>query len=143
MRDMAGKIIRSLGIVQDVTERKKAEEQVKASLREKEVLLREIHHRVKNNLALVCSLLTLHAEHADETHSSLFEDLAERVMSMALAHERLYQSESLANLDLDDYVDGLIDHLVGSAGPESSIHLSKEIHDISFGLDTAIPVGSS
>ncbi len=124
-----------------IVERKRAEEQVKESLKEKEILLREIHHRVKNNLSLVCSLLSLQAGYADETHARLFQDLEARVMSMALAHERLYQSDSLANLNLEDYIGGLIDHLVGSIRLRAPVQLRKEIHDVSFGLDTAIPVG--
>jgi PAS domain S-box-containing protein len=125
----------------EIFERRRAEEQVKVSLSEKEILLREIHHRVKNNLTLVCSLLSLQAGYADEKHRRLFEDLEARVMSMALAHEKLYKSESLAALDLDEYIGGLLDHLVGSACLGISVQLSKEIHDVSFGLDTAIPVG--
>lgn len=129
-------------VVSDITDLKRAEEQLRSALEEKQVLLREIHHRVKNNLALVCSLLTLHSGYAmDEVHCKMFEDLEARVRSMAVAHEKLYQSESLANLDVREYIDGLVDHLVGSAGPGTPIHLSKEIEPVSFGLDTAIPVG--
>ena len=62
-------------------------------------------------------------------------------MSMALAHEKLYQSESLVDLDLREYIDGLVDHLVGSAYVNTQIQLKKEIDDVSFGIDTAIPVG--
>ncbi|MFC1835926.1 PAS domain S-box protein, partial [Thermodesulfobacteriota bacterium] len=139
--DEAGEPWKTCGVLRDITDRKRAEEQVKAALKEKEILLREIHHRVKNNFALVCSLLTLQAEYADDTHHRLFEELEARVMSMAMAHEKLYKSESLAHLSLDEYIDGLIDHLIGSSALGVSIELSKEIHDVSFGLDTAIPLG--
>ncbi|MFC1836109.1 PAS domain S-box protein [Thermodesulfobacteriota bacterium] len=132
---------RIFAFARDITDRKKAEDQIKASLTEKEVMLREIHHRVKNNFALVCSLLKLQAEYADATHHGLFEELEARVISMAMAHEKLYKSESLADLNLNEYVDGLIDHLVGSTELGFSVQLRKEIRDVSFGLDTAIPLG--
>ncbi len=125
----------------EIAERKKAEEQVKASLREKDILLREIHHRVKNNLALICSLLTLQAGRADTAHRKLFEALETRVMSMALAHENLYKSEGMADLNVGEYIGGLINHLVGSTDLGRSVLLSKDIHNVSFGLDTAIPLG--
>ncbi len=127
--------------VSDISDRKKAEAQIKANLKEKEILLREVHHRVKNNLTLVCSLLSLQAGYADETHRRLFEDLEMRVMSMALAHEKLYKTDTLADLDLEEYVSELIDHLVGAVRSGASIRLIKDIHGVSFGLDTAIPVG--
>jgi PAS domain S-box-containing protein len=123
------------------TERKEREDRIKASLKEKVVLLREIHHRVKNNLALVNSLLSLQSARADNEHRVMFEDLEARVRSMALAHERLYLSESLERLDLEDYVGGLVDHLVGSLPLGTPIELRKEIEDLSLNLDTAIPLG--
>lgn len=126
----------------DITDRKKADEQIQASLKEKEVLLREIHHRVKNNLALVCSLLTLQSGYAsDESHHQMFEDLEARIRSMAMAHERLYQSKSLASLNMSEYVNDLVDHLVAATSLGTAIEIRKEIEPLSFGLDTAIPIG--
>ncbi|MDQ7784725.1 MAG: MASE3 domain-containing protein [Desulfomonilaceae bacterium] len=127
----------------DITERKNAEKRIKASLGEKEVLLREIHHRVKNNLALVSTLLGLQSDHAaDETHRTMFEDCGNRVRSMAQAHELLYRSDNLECLDVREYVENLLDHLILSIGSIGApIQIKKEIEGVSFGLDTAIPVG--
>ncbi len=138
-----GQRIQYLAVLTDITDRKIAERQIEESLREKEVLLREVHHRVKNNLNVIHSLLSLQSDYAaDEFHRRMFEETQARVRSMAEAHERLYRSESLATLDIDDYVGSLVDHLVGES-PETGgrIHLSREIVDVSFGLDTAIPLG--
>ncbi|MFC1835775.1 PAS domain S-box protein, partial [Thermodesulfobacteriota bacterium] len=127
----------------DITEFRLAERKIKTSLKEKEVLLREIHHRVKNNLAVISSLLGLQSRHAhDDRHRQMFEDSRERIRSMALAHELLYQSEDLGNLNLGRYVGNLVDHLILSAGSVGiSISVKKDIQEVSFGLDTAIPLG--
>jgi PAS domain S-box-containing protein len=138
-----GQRIQYLAVLTDITDRKIAERQIEESLREKEVLLREVHHRVKNNLNVIHSLLSLQSDYAaDEFHRQMFEETQARVRSMAEAHERLYRSESLATLDIDDYVGSLVDHLVGeSPATGGRIHLNREIVDVSFGLDTAIPLG--
>ncbi len=132
----------AMGTINDITERKRAEEQLQASLREKEVLLKEIHHRVKNNLTLICELLYLQGENLkDEAQRGMLEDLEARVRSMAVAHEQLYQSESLGSINVREYVSGLVDHLCDSSWLGTRIELNKSIDEAFFGLDTAIPVG--
>jgi PAS domain S-box-containing protein len=141
-RDDRGNILVVVVIFRDVTERTRAEEQIKASLKEKDILLREIHHRVKNNLGLISALLNLQSTYAtDELHRKMFEDAEARVTTMALAHEQLYQSDSLADINFHVYVTGLVDHLVGSIGLGNPIKLKKEMEDISFSAETAIPLG--
>jgi PAS domain S-box-containing protein len=141
--DKEGKVEQIVEYLLDITERKKAEDQIQATLKEKEVLLREIHHRVKNNLALISSLLGSQSEYTqDEFHKKMFEDTQARVRSMALAHQLLYQSESLANLRGAEYIGHLVDHLVVTTGAMGkAINVEKEMEDLSFSLDTAIPVG--
>jgi PAS domain S-box-containing protein len=131
-----------ISAVSDISDLKQAEKQIEGFLEEKEVLLREIQHRVNNNLAIICGLLNLQCGNVkDETHLKMFEGLEARVMSMAMAHEKVYAAENLANLDVPEYVDELVDHLVGLIKPGTAIQLRKEINDVSFGLDTAIPFG--
>lgn len=129
--------------VTDISDRKEAEELVKASLREKEVLLQEIHHRVKNNLAIIDSLLALQSEYAtDEVNRNMFEQSQARIRAMCLAHELLYQSGNLTDIQGSKYVNNLLDHLVFSiANVEASILLKREIEDTSFGIKTSIPLG--
>ena len=92
-----------LGLGIDLTERKLAENALKASLKEKEMLLREIHHRVKNNLQLISSLLNLQlrqVKRKDESFEEIFENIQGRIMAMALVHEALYGSENLESIDV-------------------------------------------
>ena len=132
--------IRGVGI--DVTQRKAAEDRIKASLKEKEVLLREIHHRVKNNLAVIDALLLLQSQFGTDEVRKMFESVQDRIRAMAIAHEKLYQTENLATLNVDDYINTLVDRLFGSyGGLVARVTFKKEIESFSLGIDTAIPLG--
>ena len=119
------------------------EKELKNSLAEKDVLLREIHHRVKNNMQIISSLLNLQIqfEDLDETISVLKESQG-RIKSMAIIHEKLYQSSSLTNINFKEYIEKLILDIYYSYGIlDGSIESLLEIHDISLNIDTAIPLG--
>ncbi len=141
LRDEAGKIIGHLSSGDDITERKLAEEKIKASLKEKEVLLGEIHHRVKNNMQVIISLLRLQAASVkDKKYSDLLKESQNRIQSMALIHEKLYRSEDFARVDFDGYVKGLARELFRSYGvDQSKIALKTEVVGVLLGLDNAIP----
>lgn len=143
IHDDYGKVTGSVIVAHDITERKLAEDQIKASLKEKEVLLREIHHRVKNNLQVIHSLLRLQSYHVqDETCLGILKDVENRVRTMALVHNKLYESRNLADLNVDEYVVGLVDYLLGSYMTNGSrIAVKTDIARLSFGVDTAIPLG--
>jgi PAS domain S-box-containing protein len=136
------KVVGGRGVGVDITERKKAEEKIRTSLREKEILLREIHHRVKNNLAVISGLLRLRSRSAPKEAQTIFEDALDRIKAMATAHEKLYQSDNLATLAVRDYVESLVDHLFMSAKSSGTVvTLEKDVEELSFGLDTALPLG--
>ena len=141
--DKQGKFIGVIGVSADITERKEAEERLKASLREKEVLLKEIHHRVKNNLQVISSLINLQSDSlGDPTLSELFQDVRDRIRSMALVHEKLYQSESLAGVDFAEYTRSLLDYLWRAHGNGStSVRLKLELQSVSISVETAMPCG--
>jgi two-component sensor histidine kinase len=124
-------------------ERKKAQEQIKASLREKEILLKEIHHRVKNNLQIISSLLNLQAEYLKDTQTiAIFKDSQNRIQSMAIVHEKLYQSEDLATINLSDYIQDLVSNLSYSYEVNlESIVFKIDVEDVLLDIDTAIPCG--
>jgi len=127
--------------VHDVTERKRVEAQLRASLEEKEVLLKEIHHRVKNNLQVVSSLLKLQAESIQDPQvASLFQESRHRVRAMGLLHERLYQSENLAHIDLADYVRGLVIHLSRSYSLRE-VEIRINVDKLTLDIERAVPFG--
>ena len=132
-----------LVICSDITERKQAENEILESLQEKEVLLREIHHRVKNNMQIISSLLNLQMrfEDFDETVGVLKESQG-RVKSMAMIHEKLYQSPSFTNINFKEYIEKLVSDIFYSYGIKSGLIESVlEIDDINLNIDTAIPLG--
>jgi PAS domain S-box-containing protein len=142
-RSEDGTILGYQGIIRDITERKRAEEQINASLKEKEVLLKEIHHRVKNNLQIISSLLSLQSGYTNNTDAlELIKDSQNRVRSMALIHETLYRSKDLASINLADYVRMLTSNLFQSYRINSNtISLNINIHDVLFDINRAIPCG--
>jgi PAS domain S-box-containing protein len=130
-------------VARDVTERKRAEEKIRASLKEKEVLLKEIHHRVKNNLQIISSLLYLQSTRTEHVGAvSALRESRDRIKSMALIHERLYASPDLASVDMGKYTRNLVADLRHSHGTEeSSVRLTFNIDDIPLGITEAIPCG--
>jgi PAS domain S-box-containing protein len=127
----------------DVTEDKNASDIIKATLKEKEVLLKEIYHRVKNNLQVVSSLINLQARSVvNDEALGLLKQSADRIKAMALVHERLYQSNDLAKIDFNHYIGNLADSLLYSFGfPIGHIKIALDIHDIFLDIDRAIPCG--
>lgn len=129
------------GVAMDITKRKKAEEKIKASLREKDVLLKEIHHRVKNNMQIISSLLSLQsAQTKDKQALTILKECQNRIKSIALIHGRLYQSEDFAKVDFAEYVQSITSHLYRSYGINSNtIKLDLKIKNIHLDLNAAIP----
>jgi PAS domain S-box-containing protein len=141
--DENGKVMSILTISPEITTIKEAETQIKASLKEKEVLLKEIHHRVKNNLYVVASLLELQADSFhDPQVNKVFEDSQHRIYSMALIHEKLYRSENLAQINFGDYLEDLVANLFASYNlQEKQIQLIINAEPIFLNIETATPCG--
>src|SRR5947209_13749012 len=143
IKDAAGNIIGASAIARDITQRKQAERQLKKALREKELLLQEIHHRVKNNLQIVSSLLSIQSRRVQRSEERrAFKDSQSRIESIALIHEILSQSDDLSKVDFAQYVRELSHHLVASyrINPQD-IELETEVNQTVLGIDTAIPCG--
>lgn len=127
----------------DVTEHNKAVNNIKNSLKEKEILLREIHHRVKNNLQIISALLMLQAEETDDQKLLLkYKESENRIHSMALIHERMYQSQDLSSIDVKEYVESLIHDLTYSYGFESQgKEIQVDVGEFSLSIETIMPLG--
>jgi two-component sensor histidine kinase len=130
-------------ISRDASEHKRAEEQVKVSLKQKEVLLREVHHRVKNNLQVICSLLKMQSAHLkDKQVQEVFRETQNRVRSIALVHEKLYGTSDLARLDFAEYVRSLATSLFRTCGVnKDTISLTLDLMSVQLNVETAIPCG--
>jgi two-component sensor histidine kinase len=130
-----------------LVQRAKTSEQVTTTLRaseeRKEALLREVHHRVKNNLAVICSLFYLQSTHTkDQETVHIFRDMENRVHSMALVHESLYGSENLARIDFADYARALAEDILSSHGsPSVPVQLKSDLEPVIMNADLAIPCG--
>jgi PAS domain S-box-containing protein len=131
------------GIIIDISELKNAEEKIVASLKEKEVLLQEIHHRVKNNMQIISSLLSLQATHTgSEEAAEILKESRGRVKSMAMIHEKLYHSHNLSQLNIEEYLNNLVQDILRSySGVSSRITANVEVEDVYLNIDTALPMG--
>ncbi len=132
-----------LVFIRDITKRKKAENGLKKSLQEKEVLIKEIHHRVKNNMQVISSLINIQARRMkDPKAREIFKNTRNRVMSMALVHERLYRSEDLSGIDFSTYIEQMAVHLMSYYRDLSkNIELKKDMEDIFLDVTKAVPLG--
>jgi PAS domain S-box-containing protein len=127
-------------VVQDIRERKNAEDLIRSSLEEKEILLKEIHHRVKNNLQIISSLLDLQSRGLEDSLKSVFEDSQHRINSMALIHEELYNSGDLARIDFATYARSLANNLLSTYSPKGVL-IDVQVDALPLNLDRAIPMG--
>ena len=141
--DKYGRPVSIDGISTDVTQRHEAEERLFKSLQEKEVLLKEIHHRVKNNLYVISGLLNLQSSYVkDENVRNLFHDSQNRIQTMAVIHEQLYQSDDLSEINLADYIKKLVSNLFLSYNhSEKGIKPITNLEECHLNIETAIPAG--
>jgi len=130
-------------IAHDITDQKTAEDNIKQSLKEKEVLLKEVHHRVKNNLQVISSILNLQSSYVKDKKSlDLLLESQNRIKSMAFVHESLYQTKDFSNISFSSYVENICSNLVHSySNPDNPPELEMDLDLIQLNLDTAIPCG--
>lgn len=141
--DESGNVSRVAVIARDISMQKQAEIQLKESVKEKEVLIREIHHRVKNNMQIINSLLQLQALHSnDQKVNEMFEESRNRINTMALVHEKLYQSDKISKINIGQYIRDLGKNLFESFKVNTGkVSFKSEIADISLPINRAIPLG--
>ncbi len=130
-------------LIKDITERKQSELRLQEMLHEKDILLKEVHHRVKNNLQIVNSLISLYADTVEDPVAvQAFQDCRNNIRAISLVHENIYRSQNLAQIDADDYLPGLLHHLQMALGRQSGeVKLHLDIQPVSLDVDDAIPCG--
>jgi PAS domain S-box-containing protein len=143
VRGVDGSIAYLVLIAQDIAERKRAEEGLRRSLGEKEALLRELYHRTKNNMQMICSLLNLESSHFDDPRiTEEFHLIGDRIISMSLVHEMLYVSRDLSSIDLSEYIGDLCGLLAQSYGLTSGrVSIERYLEPVRVPIDRAIPFG--
>jgi PAS domain S-box-containing protein len=140
--DSRGKITSWAGIHFDITDLRLSANKLEASLREKEIIIKEVHHRVKNNMQVISGFLLLQSQYITDPKSvQMMEDAQQRVKTMALVHERLYQSRSLEFIDAADYIKSLIADLLNSSTLTTAVETEVNVDHINITLDMAIPIG--
>jgi PAS domain S-box-containing protein len=143
-RDEQGKTIRVSGILQDITTVKKNEIQLSESLKEKEVMLSEIHHRVKNNIAVISGILQLELQEIDnESISTILNSINTRIKSMVLVHENLYQSDSFTSVPFGNLLDSLVDIVLASQSLVEAPRIMVQSADVQLNINQAIPLALS
>ena len=132
-----------VAVFEDITERKEYERQLEESIKEKEVLLKEVHHRVKNNMQVISSILNLQSSYiSDENALGILRESQDRIKSMSFVHESLYQSKTLSEVNFAEYIQNIARNLYHSYGrPEGGIALDFDLEQIQLNLDTSIPCG--
>ena len=136
-------VIRMIGTIRDITEAKQAEEKLKSSLNEKEVLIKELYHRTKNNMQVIRAMLAIQSSHVnDEEVKKKYFEMENRILTMSLVHQKLYQSNNLSSIDLKEYIEDLIELLMKSYNVNNErITVKLQLENISALIDTAIPCG--
>jgi PAS domain S-box-containing protein len=135
--------VRFIGTAIDITKRKQAEEQVKKSLAEKETLLRELYHRTKNNMAVIVALLEMQSNYFDDERLQMaFTEAGNRIRSMLLVHQKLYEAQDLSHLNLKDYIENLAAILIENyhVSP-GQVSIISEMNNVFVLIDTAVPCG--
>lgn len=139
--DNQNNIIGTFGSLRDITAQKLSEQRLKASLEEKDILLKEVYHRVKNNLQVIASMLSIQAMYLEDDHmKKILEDSQNRIFSIALVHQKLYASEDLSSISVDGYFKDLVGQISGLYGGYEVV-IDLEVEDIKLDIDTIMPMG--
>jgi len=142
LHDESGAVISWVGIHLDITERRRNQNRLETSLREKEVVIKEVHHRVKNNMQVISGFLQLQSNYIDDPVAvDKLNECQRRVKTMALVHEKLYQSKSLEFINTAEYIRSLVSDLMDSSTLRTVVDVRMNVEQVNINLDTAIPCG--
>jgi two-component sensor histidine kinase len=140
--DTKGEVVEISVVAHDSSEKKQISINITESLREKEILLKEIHHRVKNNLQVISSILNLQSSFVtDENTLEILQESRNRIRSMAIIHENLYRTEDFSSINFSSYLENLSANLVSSYRINEEVILETKLEEVDLILDQAIPCG--
>jgi len=141
--DKKGKTINYIKIAEDITERKKNEDQIKKDLKIKTALIQEIYHRTKNNMAVISAMISIQSRHTENDYvKSTFREINNKIQAMSLVHQKLYEVKDLSNISLNDYIDDLTKLIKASYGIISKkINFKLDMQELKISIDSAIPLG--
>ncbi|MBP2045395.1 PAS domain-containing sensor histidine kinase [Methanobacterium aggregans] len=141
--DSSGNTLGSVHVARDITQRKIMEDELHKALEDKDVLIKEVHHRVKNNLMILSSLLNLQSRYiTDEKIQNIFKECQDRTRSLAIIHEKLYRSEDLKKIKINEYIESLVSSLYHSYTLDyNRIKVRVDVENLEFDADTSIPIG--
>lgn len=141
--DTEGRVIEVSCVSHNITDKKEGEQELRNSLREKEILLKEVHHRVKNNLQVISSILNLQSSYVnDESTKTILKESQNRIKSMSFIHENLYQTDKFSSLDFSEYIFNLSNNLVHSYQIfDNLVEIKYDMDQVNLSLDQAIPCG--
>lgn len=143
IRERDGKAVMMIGTIMDITEQVRADELIRNSLREKEIMLREIHHRVKNNFQFLISILDIQSERLSDPEAlNIFSNARNRIRLISMVHEKLYQARDLSHIDIADYIRSLVDYLRQSMSEHpGNVTVSLRVGDVDLGINRAMTCG--
>ncbi len=137
-----GRIVGATVVAHDIGERKRADEKIKNLLAEKELLLKEVHHRIKNNMTTVMSLLSLQSSTvSDPSAVAALKDAARRMQSMSVLYDKLYRSENMREIPIRNYLSALIDEITAMFPNNAAVRIEKQLDDLVLGVDVLSPLG--
>ncbi|MDR8391691.1 PAS domain S-box protein [Aliifodinibius sp. S!AR15-10] len=140
--DITGDDEQMLVLVEDITKMKEYDQKLEKSLKEKKVLLEEIHHRVKNNLAIIIGLIELHKDGKEREVVSLLNDTQNRIYSISEVHEMLYESDNFSEISFDEYIDKLINRILQTYQPSGKkVDITRDLKSLNVNINQAIPLG--
>ncbi len=142
LKDENGNPVAFVGSIRDISEQEKQETKIRQSLKEKQTLLAEIHHRVKNNLAIISGLMHLQQAEADEQVRPILEDMQSRIQSIAMIHEKLYQTDSFSEIDMKEYVEDFTQMVESTYGSkQQEVEMKENLESFTLDITKAVPLG--
>ncbi len=143
LKNEAGQFDSGIGLIEDITHRKQIEQEIELSLKEKNLLLRELYHRTKNNMQVIASMLKIQSRLSNDTNLQIvMQEVVNKINAMSLVHQKLYEAQNLSRINLKEYIEDFMVHLIQSyEKKDHQVILDMDLQDVSISVDAAVPLG--